>query len=130
MGANHKIDTKAMIKAIGKCRGNIADAARSLDIHRETIMRRAHGNPYKKMKGNSKLLAAIEEARESFKDKVESVFYDKCEAGENWAVTLYLTTQCKDRGYIKREEISGPSGGTILIRLDDGKDSEGAAKSV
>lgn len=39
-------------------------------------------------------------------------------AGESWAIAFALKTLGKDDGYTERQEIAGPDGEAILIRVD------------
>jgi hypothetical protein len=104
-----KLDLDELLAAIAQCNGNATAVARKLHVCRATICN------YQKRYANVK--HAFAAARESMKDNVESVLYEKALAGESWAVCFFLKTQAKDRGYIERTEMSGPEGGPITLRV-------------
>lgn len=47
-----------------------------------------------------KCVTALKEARNAVGDKAEGKLYELIEAGDYRAVIFYLTTLCKDRGYV------------------------------
>lgn len=69
---------------------------------------------------------ALQQEREEIKDFAESQIFKKMEAGDTTMLIFYAKTQMKDRGYVERQEVSGPDGGAIILewpkppRLDDG----------
>lgn len=73
------------------------------------------------------LLAAI---KGEMGDLAESRLFSAVHKGETWAVKYYLSTQCRDRGYVTRQETTGKDGGPVKhdvnasVRLADldGKD--------
>lgn len=61
------------------------------------------------------LAAQLVDEREFTTDAAELSLYRAITAGEPWAVSLYLKTQGKGRGYVERSEVSGPDGGPITL---------------
>lgn len=61
---------------------------------------------------------AIEEEREAFKDEVESIISQKIRDGDNTMIIFYAKTQMKERGYVERQEVSGPDGAPLQIVMD------------
>ena len=47
-----------------------------------------------------KCSVALKEARDTLGDKAEQKLYNLIEAGDYRAIVFYLTTMCKDRGYV------------------------------
>ena len=47
-----------------------------------------------------KCVTALKEARDALGDKAEQRLYNLIEAGDYRAIVFYLTTMCKDRGYV------------------------------
>lgn len=103
--ARTRLTAEEVIAAIQECKGNVSSAAKKLGHSRYTI--------YKFMQSHPSVKAALDEARESMIDNVESVLYSKALAGEAWAVCFFLKTQAKGRGYIERSEITGRDGQAI-----------------
>lgn len=61
------------------------------------------------------IAAQLVDEREFTTDAAELSLYRAITAGEPWAVSLYLKTQGKGRGYVERSEVSGPDGGPITL---------------
>lgn len=57
--------------------------------------------------------AVYQAEKEAVTDMVEASLITQAKNGEGWAVKFYLTTQGKSRGYVERQEISGPDGGPV-----------------
>jgi hypothetical protein len=55
-----------------------------------------------------KCITVLKEAREALGDKAEQRLYDLIEAGDYRAIVFYLTTMCKDRGYVLPRGTSPP----------------------
>lgn len=91
-----RLTDEQIAKALAEAKGLVTFAAELLEVERSTIYRRLSASP--------ELREAVTEARESMKDVGESSLYKAVEAGESWAVCFFLKTQCKDRGYVERQE--------------------------
>jgi hypothetical protein len=86
-----------MIEAVKQSKGMLTVAARALGCARMTIYNAAKKHP--------KLQEAIDDAREETTDLAELKLFSAISNGEAWAISLYLTTVGKVRGYVKRQEI-------------------------
>lgn len=60
---------------------------------------------------------AILEVRERRHDWVESALFKQIENGNITAIIFYAKTQMKDRGYVERQEITGPDGDSLAITI-------------
>ena len=60
----------------------------------------------------------IQECRGELVDLGELALRKAVLAGEPWAVSLVLKTLGKERGYVERQETSGPDGGPIGLAFD------------
>lgn len=104
---SRKYPPAKIIEALKQTRGMITAAARVLGCERKTIYNAARSLPAVKQ--------AIEEERELMLDFAEMQLFRAVNEREAWAVCFYLKTQGKVRGYIERQEMSGPSGGPIQV---------------
>jgi len=104
--------------ALNQTAGNIASAARALGASRSTIYRFIENSPT--------LQQVLVDAREELVDIAESALRREVLNGNITAIIFTLKTQGKARGYVERQEVSGPDGGAIILewpkppRLDDG----------
>ena len=83
--------------------------ARRLKISRQTL--RTWLNKY------PELIDAFDDAREKMLDVAESQLQKAVRKGSPWAVCFYLKCQGKKRGFVERQEVSGPDREPIPIRL-------------
>ena len=97
--------------AITKARGMVSVAARNLGCHPDTV--RAYKKRY------ASVAAAFAESRESTTDMAELSLFKAISEGEAWAVSLYLKTIGKNRGYVERleQQHSGPDGGPLTLTV-------------
>lgn len=86
-----------VIAALVKTKGMITLAARELNCSGETIRNYAKRYP--------SVAAALHEERERMTDVAELALYKAIQDGEGWAISLYLKTQGKGRGYVERHEL-------------------------
>ena len=106
---------------VGECNGNIAEIARRLRVSRGTIHNRIADSPT--------LQAALDDARETYVDAVESALYANA-LGGNVAAQIFVMKAhpaAKRRGWSERHELGGPDGGPVQIehhRLQDVTDDE------
>ena len=109
-----------VIQAIEESRGFASKAAEILGVSRTTF--------YKYIKNYKTAKQALEDTREKRHDYVENKLMKLIDSGNVAATLFYLKTQCKARGYVERQEISGKDGGpvkavtTIEIVKDYGPD--------
>jgi hypothetical protein len=96
-------------------RGHIGKSCIAAGIHRSTYDRWR--------KDDEDFAARCIEIREMIVDDVEDKLMDNINDGNTQAIIFYLKTQGKGRGYVERQEISGPDGkpleliNTITINL-------------
>lgn len=86
-----------VIAALVKTKGMITLAARELNCSGETIRNYAKRYP--------SVATALHEERERMTDVAELALYKAIQDGEGWAISLYLKTQGKGRGYVERHEL-------------------------
>ena len=98
-----------MIDAIKKARGFISKAAQLCDVSRETF--------YVYLKRYATAQQALEDEHEARHDFVESKLMKLIDEGQVAAVIFYLKTQCKARGYVERQEVSGADGGPVVFHV-------------
>ncbi len=108
------LSTRTIAKTLRETGGNVTNAAIRLGKKRTALSMRISRNP--------RLQAILNEARESWKDEVESVFRENClDPLPQYlpARIFFLKTQCRDRGYIERSEVelSGPGGGPVITEI-------------
>lgn len=97
-----------IIKALHESKGLLTDAAQLAGVCYRTVNRYVADYPSVKQ--------AAQEAHERMVDFAESKLYEKIAAGDNACIIFFLKCQAKDRGYVERQEVSGPDGGAILIK--------------
>lgn len=85
--------------------GNISNIAARLGVQRQTVY-----NYKKKWKA---VEAAIHDALEMRKDFIEDRMLRRVMDGSDTMMIFFAKTQMKDRGYVERQEISGPDGGPV-----------------
>ena len=101
-----------MIKALKEAEGYVNKAAELLNVSRTYF--------YNKMKEYVTVQEALDEIREGRHDKVELALMKKIARGDTACIIFYLKTQCKQRGYIERQEIE--HAGSVGFRVvEDGK---------
>lgn len=98
--------------ALRATNGMIYLAAKSLGCEPSTI--------YRRMEKSKTVRAVVEDSRGELLDIAETSLKSAVLAKEGWAVCFALKTIGKHRGYIERteQEISGPDGGAVLVRID------------
>lgn len=92
--------------------GNVAAIARKLGVSRATI--------HKRIQESAALRSAIDDARETMVDNVESALYREVLNGNVTAMIFWLKTQGKRRGWVERTEITGADAGPVIINLSWG----------
>lgn len=126
---NQKVTDGQLLGAIKGSAGNTSVIAERLkkeygiEITRRAITERKNKNP--------RISDAFAEEKERTKDFVENEFFKQVKAGNMSAIIFYLKTQCKDRGYSERRELTGADGtslqmGEVKIYIpDNGRDKNG-----
>lgn len=91
--------------------GNQSEVARRFGVSRVAVHNYISRHP--------RLQQALTEANEAILDNGESALFAAVLRGEPWAVKWLLATKGKARGYVERQEVSGPEGKPIEIRAVD-----------
>jgi transposase-like protein len=104
---HEKFRVEQVIQAIQDTGGVVSKAAQRLGCSRRTVQR--YVQQY------ATVAQALLDERESMTEVAELALFDKIREGDLSAITFYLRTQGKDRGYSERQEKihSGPGGGPI-----------------
>jgi hypothetical protein len=111
-----------LIRRIQQYRGNISAVARSYGRTRGAIL--YHVKKYPTVQ------AALEEERETLLDDAESILWKQIIDGNTTALIFFLKTQGKKRGYVERQEQSGPDGGPITVQEWKKQADENRAKAA
>ncbi len=98
------------IALLGRYRGVKAQVARALGISRQAVDKR--------IRKNKRINAAYNQILEACIDVAEAALFDNIINGEFAAQKFYLETKGKERGYVKRSEISGPNGQPLAARAE------------
>ena len=106
--ATDKYTTEQVIDALRKTRGLISLAATALGCEPQTV--RSYVKRY------PTVATALREERERMTDIAEASLYQQIKDGQGWAVCFYLKTIGKERGYVERQEVSGPNGDPIAVQ--------------
>lgn len=113
-GGNYSRLKVALVEqAIRDKAGNLSLVATFFDVSRTTI--------YKFLDAHPDLLAVVTEARETMIDNAESALYKAVLKGDVRAITFFLRTQGRSRGYVERMETTGKDGGPVEIRVRYGR---------
>ena len=112
MATDFNIHKKAMLEALEKSLGIVTTAAKSVGIDRSTH--------YKWMDNDPAYKEAVLSISDMALDFAESQLQKRMKDGSDAAIIFYLKTKGKRRGYIERQEISGPEDGPIQIIVPEG----------
>lgn len=104
-----KFTAQQMIDAIRGSRGIKSVAARRLGCVRQTVDRYIRDYPT--------VREVYEEERESLVDLAEAKLLESVNNSEWPAIKFVLVTLGKDRGYVERQEVTGPDGGAVTVRV-------------
>jgi hypothetical protein len=104
-GYRYKADQIA--QAITDANGILSLAARNLGCSRTTL--------YKYVKKYATVQEALEEARETNIDFVESSLMKQIKKGNVTAMIFFLKTQGKHRGWVERQEVAGVKDAPLVI---------------
>lgn len=103
-----KVTTAQAAEALRDKKGFITQAAKQLGITRQQLHNLINAHPTVK--------AALIDAREEMKDFAEGKMYQGIADGNTALLIFYAKTQMKDRGYVERQEITGPDAGPIEVK--------------
>jgi len=106
MATVSKKQLEDVLRSVG---GIQAAAARKLGISRQAINKR--------VRGDAKLSAICDEVVEVNVDLAESKLLTAIKDGNMTAVIFYLKTKGKARGYVERQEQTGPAGGPVEVDI-------------
>ncbi len=90
--------------------GNVSIAARQLGIHRTHLHRLIDPNSDRH---DPVVTEGWAEGRETRIDNAESKLDENINAGKEPSIFFFLKCQAKDRGYVERQEITGPDGAPV-----------------
>lgn len=100
-----------LIDSLRKTLGNITSACSRAGVSRGTF--------YTWLKEDEEFATEFEVIRnEERKDYLENALYKRCNAGDTTAIIFALKTQCKDRGWVERTELTGTDGKAIGIKQE------------
>jgi len=97
--SRRRVSDAAIVVALGKAGGVLNGAAGLLKITRQSLTER--------IKNSEELAAAMQDAIDCTGDMMETNLIKAGKKGAGWAIRLYLTNKCRDRGYGQKLEISG-----------------------
>ena len=83
----------------------VTDACKKVKLSRNTF--------YKYLKEDPDFKAAVLELEEVALDTAESALFNQIKEGNVTSIIFYLKTKGRRRGYVERQEISGPDGGPV-----------------
>ena len=108
--ANGKFTADEMAQAIISADGILAKAARDLKCTRQTVHN--YVNKYATVR------QAYEEANDKFIDEAEEQLQRHVKRGSLPAIMFVLKTKGKHRGYVERQEVSGPDGDKLQVLVE------------
>ena len=108
--AKERVPTERIIECLRETNGLVSLAAKRVPCSISTINTRR--------KRVQAVEQVIQECRGELVDLGELALRKAVLAGEPWAVSLVLKTLGKERGYVERQETSGPDGGPIGLAFD------------
>lgn len=100
-------DRLKALQALEQCHGIVSVAAQNCGIGRSTLYRWLEEDPAFK--------SALESIREAAIDYVESKLFQLIDEKDTGSTIFFLKTRGKKRGYVERNEVSGPDGGPIQV---------------
>lgn len=130
MAEDRQADTKKeMLVALESKKGIVTDACRSIGLARSTY--------YDWLQSDPDFKAAVDEIQETAIDYVEGKLFEKIsgvniitgtddkgnqivytQPPSDTAIIFYLKTKAKKRGYVERQELTGPEGKDLVPALD------------
>ena len=100
-----KRNKERLLKALEASLGVVTDACKKVKLSRQTF--------YKYLKEDPDFKAAVLELEEVALDTAESALFNQIKEGNVTSIIFYLKTKGRRRGYVERQEISGPDGGPV-----------------
>lgn len=105
MALTTKVKKKLMLEALKATMGIVSQAAEQAGISRSVH--------YKWMLNDKKYKQEVEEGTEVKKDFIESKLIQLIQKDDPRAVIFAAETQLKDRGYVRRSEVTGKGGAPL-----------------
>lgn len=106
MKTNKKEQTKkALLEALEKSLGVVTSACKVAGIARTTF--------YQYLKEDPEFAQQVKDIENITLDFAESQLHKQIKEGNTTATIFFLKTKGKKRGYVERQEITGPEGGAI-----------------
>lgn len=108
-----RVTVKEVAAALRKARGMVSVAARELGVSRRTIYNYRAKSPI--------VQEALEDSREHTTDVAELKLFEAITKGEPWAISLYLRTQGRHRGYVETTNVNHSGSLTVeaIAKLSD-----------
>jgi hypothetical protein len=97
-----------VVKAVRGSGGFVSLIAERLKVNVQTVYN------YRDQYASVRL--ALNEEREKMIDQAEGALQRQIKADNITAIIFYLKTQAKQRGYVERQEVTGGSGGPIVVK--------------
>jgi len=109
MPTQQKFTAEQMVAALIETRGMVYHAANRLGCSAQTV--------YNYVKRYATVRRAKEQAEGMMLDNAELALNSAILGGQPWAVMFVLKTKGKQRGYVERQEISGPEGKELVVNI-------------
>lgn len=90
-------DKTEFLKVFEKTLGNVSVACKNYNIDRQTF--------YNWYNNDADFKAKADAVKEIRKDFIESALDKKIQEGDTTAIIFAAKTQCKDRGYVEKQEL-------------------------
>lgn len=104
---------RAFLKAFELAVTNVQVACKKVGISRQTF--------YNWMQGDQDFSKAVSDLREAVLDDTETELFKAIRKGNIAAIIFTLKTRAKGRGYVERQEISGPEGKSLTSIIGEGR---------
>jgi hypothetical protein len=113
-------ENKRAFLSLYKAKGvNIGVSCTAVGISRRTFEKWRRRDP--------KFAAATREIEEQLIDYAESKLMSKIKDGNVTAMIFFLKCKAKHRGWVERQEVTGPAGGPVTFRVVYEKERPGEA---
>jgi len=100
---------KALVEAMIQTYGNVTESCKACGISRRTFY------DWKNQDEEFKTALESEDFEERLMDFVESKLIKKAEKEDTAVIIFMAKTKCKKRGYVERNEITGPDGESLVL---------------
>ena len=115
MAKTQQYTAQQVADALTQAKGFVSVACRNLGCSDQTV--RNYIERYAVCK------QAVTDAREAMIDMAEGKLYQNIANNDTTSIIFFLKTQAKSRGYVERQEVTGPDGGAIVIRWDEANEA-------